>query len=270
MKRIFAIGDIQGCFVQLQTLIAKIGVKNIDQLWLTGDLVNRGPQSLEVLRWCFLNRHWIRVVLGNHDLHLLAVASGVRSAQRGDTLNAILQAPDKEHLITWLRQQPLAYSANDHLMVHAGLLPQWSASHALELSKEVSESLRSSDWVSYLSTMYGNYPTQWNPKLRGNDRARTIINGMTRLRFCTNKGSMEFATKEGIEAVPSGYMPWFKASARQAESKKLVFGHWSTLGLTNTNNLIGIDTGCVWGGQLTAVEITSSVARKVFQVDGVR
>jgi bis(5'-nucleosyl)-tetraphosphatase (symmetrical) len=268
MASIFAVGDIQGCFTQLQALITKIGRRNIEQLWLTGDLVNRGPQSLEVLRWCIANKHWIRVVLGNHDLHLLAVSAGIRSARHDDTLTGILQAPDKDELLTWLRQQPLAYCAREHLMVHAGLLPHWSSSLALELSDEVSTNLRGKDWVNYLSTMYGDYPDIWNPGLRGADRARVIINAMTRLRFCTTEGAMEFATKEGASSAPNGYMPWFQVSPRSAENKTVVFGHWSTLGLTNQNNLLGIDTGCVWGGSLTAVEITFAKNRKVYQVIG--
>jgi bis(5'-nucleosyl)-tetraphosphatase (symmetrical) len=207
MASIFAVGDIQGCFAQFQALISKIGRNNIEQLWLTGDLVNRGPRSLAVLRWCLANKQWIRVVLGNHDLHLLAVAAGIRTARPDDTLTEILQAPDKDELLTWLRQQPLAYCARNHLMVHAGLLPQWSGEHAIELSNEVSENLRGGDWENYLSTMYGNDPATWSPKLRGPDRARVIINAMTRLRFCTTEGVMEFASKEGAGGAPNGYIP---------------------------------------------------------------
>jgi bis(5'-nucleosyl)-tetraphosphatase (symmetrical) len=270
MAKIFAIGDVQGCFKQLEQLIEKIGRGNIEQLWLAGDLVNRGPSSLETLRWCVANQHWVRVVLGNHDLHLLAVAAAIRPARLDDTFTSILSAPDCDDLLTWLRQQPLAHCANEHLMVHAGLLPQWSSTHALELSEEVSKNLRSDDWVHFLSTMYGNYPTAWNPQLRGAERARVIINAMTRLRFCTPNGTMEFATKEGSKAAPPGYMPWFNVPHRAAEGTKIVFGHWSTLGLTNESNLLGIDTGCLWGGQLTAIEITQSAARQIVQVDGLK
>jgi bis(5'-nucleosyl)-tetraphosphatase (symmetrical) len=268
MGKIFAIGDLQGCFNQLEQLITKIGRANIEQLWLTGDLVNRGPQSLRVLRWCFANRHWIRVVLGNHDLHLLALSAGIRQARVDDTLQPILNASDKEELLRWLRQQPLAYHASGHLMVHAGLLPQWSVNHALELSHEISNHLQSENWREFLSTMYGNHPTDWNPRLRGADRSRVIINAMTRLRFCTESGSMEFATKEGSSSAPDGYKPWFKALSRHAENTNIVFGHWSTLGLTTENNLLGIDTGCVWGGKLTAIEITQSTIKQIVQVPG--
>jgi bis(5'-nucleosyl)-tetraphosphatase (symmetrical) len=268
MRKTFAIGDVQGCFIQLEQLIKKIGRTNIEQLWFTGDLVNRGPQSLDVLRWCVANKHWIRVVLGNHDLHLLALSAEIRQARADDTLTPILNAPDKEELLGWLRQQPLAHHAKDHMMVHAGLLPQWSVAHALELSNEVSHRLKSDGWRDFLSTMYGNYPSDWHPYHRGSERARVVINAMTRLRFCTADGSMEFATTEGASAAPNGYFPWFRISSRFAEDTKLVFGHWSTLGLINENNLLGIDTGCVWGGKLTAIELTNSPSRQIVQVPG--
>jgi bis(5'-nucleosyl)-tetraphosphatase (symmetrical) len=255
MSKVYAIGDLQGCFSELLTLIKKIGRSNIDQLWLTGDLVNRGTQSLETLRWCVANRHWIRVVLGNHDLHLLAVAAGIRTQKLGDTLDAILCAPDRDELLDWLRQQPLAYFNKQHLMVHAGVLPSWSVAHAIELSDEVSMLLKSPDWKHFLSTMYGNTPVAWQPALRGPDRARVIINAMTRLRYCSGDGVMEFETKEGLSSAPSGYLPWFDVANRATKDTKIVFGHWSTLGLLNRENLKGIDTGCVWGGQLTAIEL---------------
>jgi bis(5'-nucleosyl)-tetraphosphatase (symmetrical) len=268
MAKIFAVGDIQGCFTQLEQLIKKIGRHNIAQLWLTGDLVNRGPQSLETLRWCKVNKDWVKVVLGNHDLHLLAVSAGIRPARYDDTLDPILRAPDREELLAWLRRQPLVYAAQQHLMVHAGLLPQWSAAHALELSNEVSNNLRGDDWANFLSTMYGNLPSEWAPELRGPYRARVVINAMTRLRFCTPSGRMEFATKEGSSAAPEGYLPWFKVPNRVAENTCITFGHWSTLGLITEGNLLGIDTGCLWGGQLTAIEISSTATRQIVQVKG--
>jgi bis(5'-nucleosyl)-tetraphosphatase (symmetrical) len=258
MKKIYAVGDVQGCFSELETLIRKIGRNNIDELWLTGDLVNRGPQSLETLRWCVLNQHWIKVVLGNHDLHLLAVAAGIRTQKSGDTLNSILGAPDSEQLLLWLRHQPLAQCNNQYLMVHAGVLPNWRMDYALELNNEVSGSLKSDDWKQFLSTMYGNTPLAWHPALRGPDRARVIINAMTRLRYCTLEGVMEFETKEGLNSAPSGYLPWFDVPNRAAENTKIVFGHWSTLGLLMRDNIKGIDTGCVWGGHLTALRLDNS------------
>jgi bis(5'-nucleosyl)-tetraphosphatase (symmetrical) len=258
MKKIYAVGDVQGCFSELETLIRIIGRDNIDELWLTGDLVNRGLQSLETLRWCVSNQHWVKVVLGNHDLHLLAVAAGIRTQKPGDTLDSILNAPDSAQLLQWLRNQPLAQCNNQYLMVHAGVLPSWSRSCTLELSNEVSGSLKSDDWKQFLATMYGNTPIAWHPALRGPDRARVIINAMTRLRYCTVEGAMEFETKEGLNSAPSGYLPWFDVPNRATENIQIVFGHWSTLGLLMRDNIKGIDTGCVWGGDLTALRLDNS------------
>ncbi len=264
----FAVGDVQGCFSQLEKLIGKIGRNKINQLWLAGDLVNRGPKSLETLRWCIANQHWVKTVLGNHDLHLLAIAAGIREPRFDDTLSEILQAPDREALLTWLRQQPLIHYSQQHLMVHAGLLPSWSVEQALELNSEVSGQLRSDNWKSFLATMYGNSPCDWQPQLRGEDRSRVIINAMTRLRFCTPDGTMDFATKEGLSAAPAGYLAWFDIPSRQTSGTPIVFGHWSTLGLVDRPDLLGLDTGCVWGGLLTAVEISSTGAREIVQVAG--
>jgi bis(5'-nucleosyl)-tetraphosphatase (symmetrical) len=263
MRNVFAIGDIQGCFSELQLLIDKIGRDKIDQLWLTGDLVNRGPESLETLRWCMQNKHWVKVVLGNHDLHLLAIAAGIPTQRLGDTLDSILSASDVESLLNWLRGQPLAYFNQQHLMVHAGVLPTWNLAHVLELSDEVSNQLKGEDWKHFLSTMYGNTPLAWSPALRGPDRARMIINAMTRLRYCTAEGEMEFNTKEGLSSAPEGYLPWFEIANRATENTKIVFGHWSTLGLLNRDNLKGIDTGCVWGGNLTAINLANSEVTQI-------
>jgi bis(5'-nucleosyl)-tetraphosphatase (symmetrical) len=266
VKPVFAIGDIQGCFdefIELLALIEKSAGSDVE-FWLVGDLVNRGPKSLEVLRWCVVNQDRVKAVLGNHDLHLLALAAGLRTARADDTLAAILAAPDKTELINWLRRQPLAYYAQGHLMVHAGVLPQWSVDHTLELSQEVSQSLASNNWKNFLSSMYGNEPACWSPALRGPDRARVIINALTRLRFCSTAGEMEFATKESAGAAPVGYKPWFDIEARAAKQTPIVFGHWSTLGLTNTTTTIGIDTGCVWGGKLTAVRLNSDPRKREF------
>jgi bis(5'-nucleosyl)-tetraphosphatase (symmetrical) len=266
---LFAIGDIQGCFDEFQRLLDVISsrCKGEFEIWLAGDLVNRGPRSLDVLRWCVANQRIVKVVLGNHDLHLLAVVAGIRSARIDDTLSSILMAPDRDALISWLRKQPLALYARGFFMVHAGLLPQWSITHALELSREVSGVLASNDWQQFLSSMYGNEPLSWSPALRGPARARFIINAMTRLRFCKDDGEMEFESKEGIESAPSGYKPWFDTAHRVACETPIVFGHWSSVGLVNRPNLIGIDTGCVWGGSLTAVRLSSKVGeREIIQV----
>jgi bis(5'-nucleosyl)-tetraphosphatase (symmetrical) len=263
----YAIGDIQGCFSKFQALIRKIAPTENTQIWLVGDLVNRGPQSLETLRWCVQNQHRIKVVLGNHDLHLLAVAAGIRGARQDDTFEPILQAPDKKNLLDWLRRQPLIHRGSDFLMVHAGLLPQWTASHALELAQEVSLHLRSAQWQNFLSTMYGNEPVTWSPQLRGPDRARMIINALTRIRFCTDDGMMEFQSKEGLGNAPQGFRPWFQIPNRQSQSVPIVFGHWSSLGLINQDHLLAVDTGCLWGGKLTGVSLSkNAIDRMLIQV----
>jgi bis(5'-nucleosyl)-tetraphosphatase (symmetrical) len=266
VKQVFAIGDVQGCFFEFLKLLELIEktAGTEPELWLAGDLVNRGPNSLEMLRWCVANQHRIKVVLGNHDLHLLAVDAGIRSARADDTLHEILVAPDKDVLLGWLRSQPLAHYSQGHLMVHAGLLPQWSVELALELSREVSCMLRSDGWKVFLATMYGNEPTTWSPALRGPDRARVIINAMTRLRFCNDAGEMEFLTKEGAAFAPVGYKPWFEVPNRAASNTPIVFGHWSTLGLLNKPTVIGIDTGCVWGGKLTSVRLAAKPSQRQF------
>jgi bis(5'-nucleosyl)-tetraphosphatase (symmetrical) len=270
LDNIFAVGDLQGCLEQLLCLIEKIGRDNITELWLTGDLVNRGPQSLETLRWCVLNKHWIKVVLGNHDMHLLAIAAGVRNPQRNDTLSKILTAPDKDMLIGWLRQQPLARYSKGYLLVHAGVLPQWSVEHTLELSAEVSHHLKADDWKQFLQSMYGDKPNKWTPQLRGSLRARVVINALTRLRFCTSEGEMEFATKDGSTHTPIGYQPWFEVANRMTRNTPIVFGHWSTLGLINSPKLLAIDTGCLWGRALTAISLPNKVSqnRSIVQVSG--
>lgn len=266
---VFAIGDIQGCFNALQKLITQIDEycqgKHLAQaeLWLVGDLVNRGSGSLDVLRWCTANRGRVKAVLGNHDLHLLAVAAGIQRVRADDTLAAVLAAPDCDQLLRWLRQQPLARLRHGWLMVHAGLLPQWTAKHAVELSKEFSSGLSGQDWQKFLSSMYGNEPNRWSANLRGDERRRVIINGLTRLRFCSEAGNMEFATKEGSAKAPAGYAPWFSLNSRLSRDDKLVFGHWSTLGLINQPKLIATDTGCVWGGLLTAVQIDDDPSKRV-------
>ncbi len=252
-RRVY-VGDVQGCFDELRALIAKIGRQNIDELWLTGDILNRGPKSLETLRWCKDNAYWVKVILGNHDLHFLAVAAGVRPAGARDSLQSLLNAPDKNELVDWLRQQPLMRTSGQSAMVHAGLLPQWTIEHALELNEEVSLELRSSRWPQLLGAMYGDLPNQWHAKLRGIERFRVIINAFTRLRFCTEQGAMEFASKEGAGTAPLGHAPWFAIKDAQWRTEQVIFGHWSMLGLVNTTEVVGLDTGCVWGGKLTALK----------------
>jgi bis(5'-nucleosyl)-tetraphosphatase (symmetrical) len=258
----FAIGDIQGCLLSLENLLQALPDPQAhQQLVLLGDLVNRGPDSLGVLRWAHNNT--IRMVLGNHDLHLLAVYAGLRKPSASDTLDELLAAPDAEALIDWLRKQPLAILEQGHLVVHAGVLPQWEAQQVVELAQEVSDALAGPKWREFLANMYGNTPTRWDDSLKGYERLRVIVNALTRLRFCTPEGEMEFATKEGLGAAPEGYQPWFDVPGRKTESVTVVFGHWSTLGFIERTNLLGLDTGCVWGGQLTAVRLADRARYQV-------
>ncbi|MEN9773170.1 MAG: hypothetical protein RL322_240 [Pseudomonadota bacterium] len=261
-RSIWAIGDLQGCLPQLLALLEKLPADA--HLWLTGDLVNRGPQSLETLRWARSNSDRITTVLGNHDLHLLAVAAGVRRPHRTDTFNEILAAPDRSDLLDWLRRQPLAHHAEGWLMVHAGVLPQWSVPEVMALANEASRVLAGPDWESFIWKMYGNEPARWTPSLHGADRLRVVVNALTRLRFCSDDGTMEFATKEGLASAPVGYRPWFDLPTRLSAGTPIVFGHWSSLGLINRPDLLAIDTGCVWGRQLSAVRLAD---RQIVQVD---
>jgi len=262
---IFAVGDLQACSGQLDLLLDSIEAEAPNaQIVFVGDLVNRGPDSLGCLRRIRSMGDRAQLVLGNHDLHLLAVAKGIRPRGRSDTLEALLAAPDLEDLLNWLRQQPLALMAEGHLIVHAGVLPQWTTEQTLALANEVSTVLRGSDWLDFLAQMYGNEPAQWHDDLQGADRLRCIVNALTRLRFCTAQGEMEFATKEGPDKPPAGYIPWFDVPTRLTRETPIVFGHWSTLGLILRPNIIGLDTGCVWGGKLSALRLSD---RKLLQID---
>lgn len=263
MTTTYVIGDIQGCQERMDVLLRKIdAVDARAALIFVGDLVNRGPRSLQTLRQIRALEPRARVVLGNHDLHLLAVSAGIRPAHRTDTITDILEAPDRDDLLGWLRSQPLALSERNHLIVHAGVLPQWSAAQTLALAAEIETVLRGAEWMQFLREMYGNQPARWDEGLRGADRLRCIVNALTRLRFCSVDGEMDLASK-GLEALP-GYMPWFEVPWRATEDVTVVFGHWSTLGLMLKPNLISLDTGCLWGGKLTAVCLED---RSVTQVD---
>ena len=253
---LFVIGDLQGCAGQLDLLLERVFTLSPDaQCVFVGDIVNRGPDSLGSLRRLRALGERARCVLGNHDLHLLAVAHGLRKASPSDTFDSLLSAPDRDELLDWLRQQPLALMAQDHLIVHAGVLPQWTAQQTLSLADEVSTVLRSNNWLDFLRAMYGNEPLRWQDNLEGNDRLRCVVNALTRLRFCTAEGEMEFHSKEGPGQTPPGYMPWFEVPNRRSQDTTIVFGHWSTLGLVLRPNVIGLDTGCVWGGQLSALRL---------------
>ena len=253
---IYALGDIQGCYSEMRRLLDSAGFDpSGDQLWLVGDLVNRGPHSLEVLRFVRGLGDRAITVLGNHDLHLLVVAEGVRKAHPGDTLDAVLHAPDRDELLDWLRRQRLLHVAAGHVMVHAGLLPQWSIAQAQQLAREVETALQGPGYHDFLRVMYGNAPAQWDDGLTGHARLRVIINAMTRLRLCTADGIMEFTHKTGLQDMPSGYMPWFDAPERASRGMPVIFGHWAALGLTVRPDILGLDSGCVWGRRLSAIRL---------------
>ncbi len=257
---LYLIGDVQGCNSALGRLLDDIAFSaSRDTLYLLGDLVNRGPDSLGVLRRLKALDGTAHCLLGNHDLHLLAIAHGVRGQGRGDTLDAVLDAPDRGVLLHWLRQQSLAHSISvaGHrlLLVHAGVLPDWSADQTLALAAEVQDALRAPAYGSFLSAMYGNTPAQWSNALRGAERLRVIVNALTRLRLCDAQGRMEFESKEGPGQAPAGFMPWFEVPGRRTAQETVVFGHWSTLGPLARRDVLAMDTGCVWGGCLSALRL---------------
>ncbi len=264
---IYLLGDLQGCCDPLERMLATIDFSpSRDHLYVLGDLVNRGPDSLGVLQRLHGLGASATCLLGNHDLHLLAVAHGVRKPHRSDTLGSILDAPEREAWLDWLRQQRLAVYAHGWLMVHAGVVPQWDAAQTVSLAQEVEAVLRGPDLGDFLTQMYGNLPAQWSDDLIGLDRWRCVVNSLTRLRFCSADGVMEFATKEGAGGAPEGYMPWFEVPGRRTADVSVAFGHWSTLGLINRPDLLSLDTGCVWGAQLTAARIGKG-ATQIIQVD---
>lgn len=263
----YLIGDVQGCCDALDRLLAQIDFSpSRDRLWLLGDLVNRGPQSLATLRRLRALDGAATCLLGNHDLHLLAVAHGARAAHRSDTLDPILQAPDREALLQWLRQQRLAVFEAGWLMVHAGVVPQWNLSDTLAAAAEVETVLRGAALPDFLHAMYGNEPGRWDAALTGNARLRVTVNALTRLRFCTPDGDMDLKTKDGAGAAPPGYMPWFDVPGRRTADTPIAFGHWSTLGLLDRPTLLGLDTGCIWGGRLTAARVDGQT-REIIQID---
>ena len=260
----YAIGDLQGCFFSFKELLKKIQFNPAhDRLWFVGDLINRGPGSLDVMRWIFEHQSSVVTVLGNHDLHTLVVAEGFVSAHRSDTIQSLLDAPDAPELLGWLRQQALVHFEHDYLMVHAGLLPEWTVDQALTLAAEVKVALQAPNYREFLKHMYGNDPKCWDDGLTGWDRLRVITNAMTRLRICSTKGEMEFKFKGELENIPNGYQPWFDLTQRASVNTPIVFGHWSALGLQHKNNVYSLDTGCLWGGHLSAMRLED---RKIFQV----
>ena len=264
----YAIGDLQGCFDSLQALLTKIDFDRAsDELWLVGDLVNRGPLSLECLRFVSSLGTGATVVLGNHDLHLLAVADGVSRIGKRDTIQAILDAPDRDDLLAWLRRQKLLHVDGDYVMVHAGLLPQWSLTQALAIAGEIETQIRGPDRRAFLKNMYGNEPNRWDDSLPGVERLRLATNAMTRMRTLGERNEINLEFKGALAELalmPSALVPWFTKRHPSFANKTILAGHWSALGLTVTANFIGLDSGCVWGRQLTACRLED---RAIFQVD---
>jgi len=262
----YLIGDLQGCCDAFERLLVDIGFSpSRDGLTVLGDLVNRGPHSLAVLRRMRGLGAAADAVLGNHDLHLLAVAYGARPEHRTDTLREILDAPDRGAWLDWLRQRPLALQREGWLCVHAGVSPAWDAAQTMALAAEVGAMLRGPDLGAFLPLMYGNDPARWSNTLQGSDRWRHVINVLTRIRFVHADGALDFKVKEGSGSAPPGLVPWFAFPQRASEGTPIAFGHWSTLGLLNRADLLSLDTGCVWGGALTAVRVDGG-RREVFQV----
>jgi bis(5'-nucleosyl)-tetraphosphatase (symmetrical) len=260
----YVVGDIQGCYAEFAQLLDTIAFDpGRDRLWLVGDLVNRGPDSLSVLRHVKSLGVAATTVLGNHDLHLLIVAAGHRAASRQDTLAPILAAPDRDELLDWLRQRPLVVLEGDRLLVHAGLLPSWTPADAVALSREVETVLTSPAHDEFLRRLYGDEPARWDNELTGHDRLRAIVNACTRLRFCSANDAMEFKEKRGPQHSPPGFAPWFSHQERKSAGVTVLCGHWSTLDLLFAPNVIMLDSGCLWGGTLTAVRLDDA---RVFQV----
>ena len=260
----YAIGDVQGCFDELQALLEAFRFDRArDRLWFVGDLVNRGPASLATLRFVRDLGDRAVVVLGNHDLHLLALALGHVKSSKDDTLDEVIAAPDANELLDWLRRRPMIHAAGKYTLVHAGLLPQWSLAKARSLAKEVETELRGPGYGKFLARLYGARPERWDDGLTGADRLRVIVNAMTRLRFCTPQGVMEFDTKGETAKAPKGYLPWFDVPGRKSAGSTVVYGHWSALGLRVAPKLLALDSGCVWGGRLSAIRLED---RRVFQV----
>ncbi len=262
----YAIGDIQGCYDSLCRLLDLCAFNPAqDRLWLVGDLVNRGPQSLETLRLIKSLGPAALTVLGNHDLYLLMVAEGGATFRgKDDTLQPVLDAPDCGELLDWLRHQPLCHTEGEFCLVHAGLLPQWTTVRARKLAREVEAELQGPNYRDFVTNLWGSEPARWSAKLTGWARLRVIVNAMTRMRFCTPDGTMDLKTKGELAKAPPGHLPWFEIPNRRSAASALVTGHWSALGLQIRPNLLALDSGCLWGAHLTALRLDD---RRVFQVD---
>jgi bis(5'-nucleosyl)-tetraphosphatase (symmetrical) len=261
---LYAIGDVQGCHAELCEMLDLIAFSPAnDRLWLVGDLVNRGPGSLAVMREVMALGNAATIVIGNHDFHLLTVAGGHARLHRQDTLAPVLDAPDRDELLAWVRSWPLVVVEGERLLVHAGLLPSWTPATALMLSREVQTMLASEDHDAFFATLYGDEPHAWREDLAGFDRLRAIVNVCTRLRFCTADDRMELREKRGPSFTPAGFKPWFAHESRASSRVTVVCGHWSTLELMLAPNLLMLDSGCLWGGTLTAIRLDDD---RVFQV----
>lgn len=263
----YLMGDVQGCCDAMDRLLAKIGFSaSRDHVYVLGDLVNRGTQSLQTLRRLRGLGTSATCLLGNHDLNLLAVAQGVRRPHTGDTIDEILAAPDRDEWLAWLRQRRMAVFEHGWLMVHAGVVPQWDTAQTLRVAGEVEALLRGDALAEFLPQMYGDRPSRWSDALVGAERWRFVINVLTRTRFVDADGTLDLVTKDGAGGAPAGFFPWFEAPQRRTQGTPIAFGHWAALGLIDRPDLLALDTGCVWGRQLSAARIDGG-RREIVQVE---
>ena len=259
----YAIGDIQGCFLTLQGLLEQIGFDPAqDRLWLLGDLVNRGPRSLEVLRWASSHGDRVQAVLGNHDIHLLSRVAGISTPKTRDTLEAVLKASDRDVLLHWLRTRPLFHHEGANAMVHGGLAPDWDLEKAADLAGEASAALQGKDFEATLKAMQGERPKRWKEDLEGPERYAAILHIFTRIRMCREDGRFDFEFKGAPEQAPADTFPWFEAPKRRKDEARILFGHWAALGLRLGKTWAGLDSGCVWGRSLSALRLEDA---KIFQ-----
>ena len=260
-----AIGDVQGCYDQLMQLLERAAFdERRDILWFVGDLVNRGPHSAKTVRFARSLGERQITALGNHDLALLVIADGIKKPHRGDTFDDVLRAPDREELLAWLRHQKLMHAGNGYAMVHAGLLPQWSIAQSLALAREAEAALQGSGHREFLRNLYGNEPRRWRDDLAGYDRLRIIVNAMTRMRLAAADGTLELGHKLGLDTLPAGYLPWYDVPGRASRGTPIIFGHWAAHGLLVREDVVCLDSGCVWGRSLSALRLED---RRLFQVD---
>jgi bis(5'-nucleosyl)-tetraphosphatase (symmetrical) len=261
----YAIGDVQGCYDPLRRLLDSVSFDETrDRLWLVGDLVNRGTQSLAVLRYVAGLGPRAITVLGNHDIHLLMVASGMTPKKKIDTFDDVLAAPDRDELLHWLRRQPLLHVEDDYAMAHAGILPDWSVDEAIAAARQTERLLAGPAYLDFFAELYGNAPACWHESLSGHPRARFAVNAFTRMRLVGADGDLEFSHKGPLSRAPKGFVPWFESLRRVRWPQTVLFGHWSALGLVDKSGVLGLDTGCVWGRQLTAVRLED---RRLFSID---